>query len=254
MNEYLLANVRFYFAQSVFMNNCHHKAYSRLEKRKSLISNIVITFSAITIILLILQVIGLENDYESLINVSAFVGLVLTGASLVFELINKEDLSILMYQQKDTAEKYKTLRDKYMSLIEEIMSNTTDEEKLKIKRHKLLKKYSAIGEFSPNTSYEDYSGAQKALGLKGNTDEERENYKRELNHKLIDLMINKIPDESKYCVSYGQLKGCYWTIPATSTQGTTKEGDKDYIARVALSPNMDMDLHKKVFLDFVNGI
>ncbi len=92
------------------------------------------------------------------------------------------------------------------------------------------------------------------LPTKGNTDEERENYKRELNHKLIDLMINKIPDESKYCVSYGQLKGCYWTIPATSTQGTTKEGDKDYIARVALSPNMDMDLHKKVFLDFVNGI
>jgi hypothetical protein len=172
MNEYLLANVRFYFAQSVFMNNCHYKAYSRLEKRKSLISNIVITFSAITIILLILQVIGLENGYASLINVSAFVGLVLTGASLVFELINKEDLSILMYQQKDTAEKYKTLRDKYMSLIEEIMSNTTDENELKIKRDKLLKKYSAIGEFSPNTTYTDYLEAQKALGLKGNTDEE----------------------------------------------------------------------------------
>ncbi len=172
MNEYLLANVRFYFAQSVFMNNCHYKAYGRLEKRKTLISNIVITFSAITILLLILQVIGLENDYKSLINVSAFVGLVLTGASLVFELINKEDLSILMYQQKDTAEKYKTLRDKYMSLIEEIMSNTTDENELKIKRDKLLKKYSAIGEFSPGTNYADYTEVQKSLGLKGHTDEE----------------------------------------------------------------------------------
>lgn len=89
------------------------------------------------------------------------------------------------------------------------------------------------------------------LPTKGNTDEERETYKRALNLKLIDLMITKIPNESKYCVSYGQLKGCYWTIPATSTQGTTKEGDKDYIARVALSANMDMELHKKVFLDFV---
>lgn len=92
------------------------------------------------------------------------------------------------------------------------------------------------------------------LPTKGNTDEEREEYKRALNHKLIGLMINEIPNESKYCVSYGQLKGCYWTIPATSTQGTTKEGDKDYIARVALSPNMDMELHKKVFMDFVKGI
>ncbi|REH43906.1 Cys/Met metabolism PLP-dependent enzyme [Tenacibaculum gallaicum] len=92
------------------------------------------------------------------------------------------------------------------------------------------------------------------LPTKGNTAEEKEAYKRALNLKLINLMINEIPNESKYCVSYGQLKGCYWTIPATSTQGTTKEGDKDYIARVALSPNMDLELHKKVFLNFVKGI
>ena len=92
------------------------------------------------------------------------------------------------------------------------------------------------------------------LPTKGNTAEERESYKRALNFKLINLMITKIPNESKYCVSYGQLKGCYWTIPATSTQGTTKEADKDYIARVALSPNMNLDLHKQVFLYFVKSI
>jgi len=92
------------------------------------------------------------------------------------------------------------------------------------------------------------------LPTKGNTDEERESYKRALNHKLINLMITEIPNESKYCVSYGQLNGCYWTIPATSTQGTTKEGDKDYIARVALSPNLDLGLHKKVFLNFIKNI
>ena len=92
------------------------------------------------------------------------------------------------------------------------------------------------------------------LPTKGNTDEERENYKRKLNKKLIDMMISEIPGESKYCVSYGQLKGCYWTIPATSTQGTTKEADKDYIARVSVSPDLDLELHKKVFLDFVKGI
>jgi len=92
------------------------------------------------------------------------------------------------------------------------------------------------------------------LPTKGNTDEEREAYKRASNDRLINLMINEIPEESKYCVSYGQLKGCYWTIPATSTQGTTKEGDKDYIVRVALSANMDLEMHKKVFLDFVKNV
>ena len=89
------------------------------------------------------------------------------------------------------------------------------------------------------------------LPTKGNTEEERETYKRALNLKLIYKMITEIPNESKFCVSYGQLNGCYWTIPATSTQGTTKEGDKDYIVRVALSPNMDLKLHKKLFLNFV---
>jgi len=92
------------------------------------------------------------------------------------------------------------------------------------------------------------------LPSQGNTDEERELYKRDLNLKLINLMIENIPEESKHCVSYGQLKGCYWTVPATSTQGTTKEGDKDYIARVALSPKIDLERHKEVFLDFVKGL
>ena len=89
------------------------------------------------------------------------------------------------------------------------------------------------------------------LPTKGNTEEERETYKRALNLKLIHKMITEIPNESKFCVSYGQLNGCYWTIPATSTQGTTKEGDKDYIVRVALSPSMNLKLHKEVFLNFV---
>lgn len=87
----------------------------------------------------------------------------------------------------------------------------------------------------------------------GSTDEEREENKRALNLKLINMMIETIPTESKYCVSYGQLKGCYWTIPATSTQGTTKEGDKDYIVRVALSAHMDLEKHKEVFHEFVTN-
>ena len=88
----------------------------------------------------------------------------------------------------------------------------------------------------------------------GNTAKEKENYKRALNLKLINLMIKRIPNESKFCVSYGQLKGSYWTVPATSTQGTTKEGDKDYIVRVSISPKINLKLHKKVFSEFVANL
>ena len=122
------------------------------------------------------------------------------------------------------------------------INDTLPEAKINFVSEKLAKKG-----FTPSVFSLD-------LPTKGNTDEEKESYKRKLNHKLINLMITEIPEQSKYCVSYGQLKGCYWTIPATSTQGTTKEGDKDYIARISLSPNMDLALHKKVFLDFVESI
>ena len=88
----------------------------------------------------------------------------------------------------------------------------------------------------------------------GNSIKEKETYKRELNLKLINLMIEKISEESKFCVSYGQLKGCYWTIPATSTQGTTKEENKDYIVRVALSPKMDVKRHEEIFEEFIKSI
>lgn len=109
---------------------------------------------------------------------------------------------------------------------------------------------------SPDLAKEGFTPSVFSLDLptKGSSALEKETYKREMNHKLINMMIEKIPGESKHCVSYGQLKGCYWTIPATSTQGTTKEGDKDYILRVSIAPTIDVEMHKKVFADFVEGL
>ena len=114
---------------------------------------------------------------------------------------------------------------------------------------------SHINFVSEELAQQDFTPSVFSLDLptKGDTDEERESYKRALNLKLINMMISEIPNESKFCVSYGQLKGCYWTIPATSTQGTTKEADKDYIVRVAVSANLDLEKHKQVFLDFVKS-
>jgi hypothetical protein len=60
----------------------------------------------------------------------------------------------------------------YMSLIEKIMSNNTEEHTLRVERDKLLKNYSAIGEFAPVTDYKDYTATQKTLGLEGNSGEE----------------------------------------------------------------------------------
>ena len=74
--------------------------------------------------------------------------------------------------------------------------------------------------------------------------------KREQNIQLIEHMIAQNPGECKHCVSYGQLKASYWTIPATSTQGTTRESDKDYIVRVSLAPDVDVAALKQSFTEF----
>ncbi|BAO74791.1 PLP-dependent transferase [Winogradskyella sp. PG-2] len=170
-------------------------------------------------------------------------------------LISKIEEHLLLCDNEATALQYEILATQMPSMNQRIANAYTNtrafvnyikETLPKAKINFVSEKLAAQG-FTPSVFSLD-------LPTKGNTAEEKEAYKRALNHKLITLMITEIPNESKYCVSYGQLQGCYWTIPATSTQGTTKEGDKDYIARVALSANMDLELHKKVFNDFVQSI
>ena len=85
----------------------------------------------------------------------------------------------------------------------------------------------------------------------GSTPEEREENKRLLNLRMIDHIITALPNSAKHCVSYGQLAKTYFTVPATSTQGTTKESDKDYIVRIAMPPEMDMVALLTYFDEFV---
>ena len=170
-------------------------------------------------------------------------------------MMDKIEEHLLLCDNEATHHQYKLLEEQMPSMLQRIndayvntrefvsfIENTLPEAKINFVSEEL-----AAQGFTPSVFSLD-------LPTKGHTAEEKETYKRALNHKLIKLMINQIPNESKYCVSYGQLKGCYWTIPATSTQGTTKEGDKDYIARVAVSPDLDLEKHKAVFQVFVESI
>ncbi len=170
-------------------------------------------------------------------------------------LMDKIELHLKLCDNEATALQYKILATQLPSMnqrIQDAYQNTRDfvnfiQETLPSAKLNFVSEDLAAQGFTPSVFSLD-------LPTKGTTDAERESYKRALNLKLIHLMIGKIPNESKFCVSYGQLMGCYWTIPATSTQGTTKEGDKDYIVRVSLSPEMDLERHKTVFLDFVASI
>jgi hypothetical protein len=165
MNEKLLASIRFYFAQCVFTAKCHFKAYDRLIRKKNSLSRIVKTVSIGTLFVLIFQIIGLQKQYQELLNILAYVGLLLTGTSLAFEVFNKDDLAQNILQHKKYAENYNRLRDICMALIEETMSNALTDEKTREKRDDLQKNYNELGEDSPQTTGEDYIQAQVGLGI-----------------------------------------------------------------------------------------
>jgi hypothetical protein len=65
-------------------------------------------------------------------------------------------------------------------------------------------------------------------------------------------MITKIPNESKFCVSYGQLKDAIGLFQQPQHKEQLRK-DKDYIVRASLSPDLDLDLHKDI-LEFVQSM
>jgi cystathionine beta-lyase/cystathionine gamma-synthase len=174
------------------------------------------------------------------------------GNKMVANLMEMIGEHLELCDNEATAQQYKILAEQLPSMNQRIAAayeNTREfvefiEEELPAAKINFVSEELAAQGFTPSVFSMD-------LPTKGDTPEERERYKRALNLKLIHKMINEVPQESKFCVSYGQLKGCYWTVPATSTQGTTKEGDKDYIVRASLSPDLDLEKHKEVFKEFV---
>ncbi len=174
------------------------------------------------------------------------------GNSKTIGLMQKIGLHLTLCDNEATALQYEILAQQLPSMNQRIIDAYKNTREFVNFIHETLPE-AKINFVSEELANQGFTPSVFSLDLptKGNTAEEKEAYKRDMNLKLINLMITEIPNECKFCVSYGQLKGSYWTIPATSTQGTTKEGDKDYIVRASLSGNLDLELHKKVFLDFV---
>lgn len=172
MNDKLLATTRFYFAQCVFMNNIHYKAYSRLDDRQNFYRKITNWLAGLTLAVVVFHLICLQNGFSRALAIISSCGMILTGASLMFTMYSKEDIGEIKSQHKNIAEEYKYLRDRYMLLIEEIMSDGSDEKTLRSKGEEFQKSYSSIGKYAPSTTYDDYQVAQNNLGLGNNTDEE----------------------------------------------------------------------------------
>ena len=122
-------------------------------------------------------------------------------------LIDKIHTHLELCDNEATAHQYEILAKQLPSMNQRIADAYTNTREFVNFIQKVLPE-AKINFVSEALAKEDFTPSVFSLDLptKGNSDEEREAYKRALNLKLINLMITEIPDESKYCVSYGQLK------------------------------------------------
>ena len=164
--EYILGEARFYFAQCVFTSKCHYVAYDRYSRQRNKRQWIAGCFSGFTAVLLELTIIGWDWECDTLLQVVSFLSLTLTAASLVFEIMCRQDLTELMMCHKHAAQDYMSLRDKFMDAIRRIMQgDNKDEVSCELKL--FLHDYDLLGEYALPTSSSDYVDAQKKLGLYG---------------------------------------------------------------------------------------
>ena len=177
MNKLLLSATRHFFAQCVFMNSIHYKAYNRVNERQNLYRTVTLAIAGATVVLIASELLAMRvlNDKSILNNtldILANLGLVFTASSLIFNFYQKVDLCELKLQHRIAAEAYKQLRDEYMMLIEQIMSNSVQENELRSKSTQLQIEYSRIGKSTPTTTGDDYAEAQNGLGIGSNDNEE----------------------------------------------------------------------------------
>ena len=164
--DYMLGEARFYFAQCVFNASCHYAAYSRYEKERDKRHTMALMISGISILFLCLTILCWETGCQVILRMLSLLGTLLTAASMIFELYNKEDLTEIMCYHKQTAEDYKQLRDSFMDIIRQIKSGN-DIHKADLLLQQYLHDYSMLGKYSMTTNENDYKATQKSLGLKG---------------------------------------------------------------------------------------
>ena len=168
--EYILGETRFYFAQCVFNVKVHYSAHDRIAKARSCKQWIAGAISVGTIVLLVFNIIAWECSCQTILSIVSFAGLVLTAASLSFEVFNRQDLTELMCCHKQAAQDYMSLRDQFMDLIRQIKEGGNLEDVSK-QVQVCLRDYSKLGAYALPTTWKDYVSAQKKLGLYRNDEQ-----------------------------------------------------------------------------------
>lgn len=160
INKQNLATVRHNFANTTFSHKVHEMAAERKEGRSG--RHKAANVGLITLVLLIfcLQATGNSSTALNAIGIGLTAGeVVLMIISLTF---NHEPE---IHSHKNTALKYMNLRDRYRSLIADMVAGSIDNTKAAHERDALLHEYQVISDLALTTTKGDYSRAMDELQL-----------------------------------------------------------------------------------------
>lgn len=157
-----LAIVRQTFANTVFTHKVQEVAAENAEKKATKIKIANILLISVVLILLILQTANSQQIIFS------YIGAGVTVAEIIFLIAQLSfGYEQKMTQHKNSALKYMQLRDRYRSLIADIMGGGISAENIRTRRDHLQADYQVISDLAPQTGPSEYEEAQKRLNKKG---------------------------------------------------------------------------------------
>jgi hypothetical protein len=157
-----LSIIRQTFANTVFTHKMQEIATENKGRKGCYIkiSNIILT--GLVLATLILQLIFSDKIYLT------YIGAGITIGEVIFLIIQLSfDFDKQMIFHKNSALKYMQLRDKYRSLITDVMNDSVVGQSLISKRDLLQSEYQVISDLSPQTGDEEYEEAQRRLNKRG---------------------------------------------------------------------------------------
>jgi hypothetical protein len=157
-----LSIIRQSFANCVFTHKVQEVAADFQNKKANKVKILNIVFTAIVLILLVIQTACPTALILSYIAAGITVGeVVFLIVQLTF---NFEQKGVL---HKNSALKFMGLRDNYRLLITDVMNESIDTQAIMAKRDNLQHQYQVICDLAPQTSGKEYTEAQKRLNKRG---------------------------------------------------------------------------------------
>lgn len=164
MDQLNLANVRQSFGNAVYNWKIHEVAAEKIDRRidRIKLTNVILA----TAVLILLALPSLPNPimsegFAAWMNVAGAFLSVIEISFLI--LLLSHGYEEKFHQHKKTAQCFRTIRDKYINLITDIMNDASEQEEVIERRNALLSEFQTICNLAPQTTRQDYETTQSRL-------------------------------------------------------------------------------------------